>query len=354
LITASLGSAATPEPTHQPRTTASAALHPLNPIRLADTADPGVVRADGRWYIYYTSSGGRYQGRYPIITSDNLTSWTAIGYIFPPGQKPAWASKSQHWWAPEVHRVGQKYIAYFTTREDSTNRFVIGAALADKPTGPFRDVGKPIIRTEGVGIIDVTLFSDPVSGKNFLIWKEDRNDFVPQEPTPIMMQEMTADGLHPVGKSREIMRNDLRWEGVLVEGPSLVYNDGWYYIFYSGNEFATDLYAVGVARSRNVWGPYEKHGSPILTQDKNFSGPGHQFVIKDEHGHWHIFYHGRLKALQNSYRYLLHDIIVFGEDGWPTINDGHPGPVNPDAVEIIRHARAKGRPAVQNGVPILQ
>lgn len=331
-----------------------------NPIRPMDTADPGVVRHGGKWYVYHTSSGVGREGRYPIVVSDDLTSWSQIGYIIEPGKVPAWASKAWSWWAPEVHKVGNRFIAYYTTREDATNRFVVGAAVAPSPAGPFVDVGAPIVRNPDVGLIDVSLFNDPKSGRNYIIWKEDQNDFNPPRPTPLIMSELGPDGLTLVGEPKELLRNTLPWEGVLVEAPSLVYRGGWYYLFYSGNIFTADEYSVGVARSRDIWGPYVKKPEPILVHDANFSGPAHQFVIRDENDGWHMFYHARIKNLETKRRYLMHDMITWGEDGWPVINEGNPGgPLNEpmmrvadddyrQAVAARDKARAAAREAARN------
>lgn len=310
-----------------------------NPIAAIDAADPGVVRTSDRWYVYHT---GSYKGgHYPIeMSTRSLTSWTRVGYIFPRGNEPQWAA-GQSFWAPEVHRVNDKYIAYFTTREKDTNRFVVGAAVADEPEGPFKDIGQPIVRNETVGLIDVNYFQDSNTGKKYILWKEDQNDFDPPRPTPIIIQELKADGMTVTGEPKELIRNDRPWEGVLVEAPTLIYHEGWYYLFYSGNIFAVDEYAVGVARSRDVWGPYEKFTEPIMAQDKDFSGPGHQFVIQDKEGRWHMFYHARMKAVENSSRYLMHDFIRFGDDGWPRVNDGHPSPLDPKKIEeAVENRRA--------------
>lgn len=315
--------------------TTSGPIITTNPIRPSDTADPGIVRANGKWYAYHTS-GFRHEGRFPIVVSDDLTSWTQIGYIFEPGNFPEWASRSWRWWAPEVHRVNDKYVAYYTTTEDGSRQFVVGAAVADKPEGPFKDIGAPLVRNEEIGLIDVNFFHDEKTNRNYIIWKEDRNDLEPQEPTPLVMQEVTTDGLKLVGKPREILRNDQPWEGVLVEAPSLIYHNGWYYLFYSGNIFSADEYSVGVARSRNVWGPYVKNPQPIMVHDDHFSGPAHQFIIKDEADVWHVFYHARLKSLEKSHRYLMHDLLKFDADGWPVINNGQPGPVSETMVEKVK------------------
>jgi beta-xylosidase len=223
---------------------------------------------------------------------------------------------------------------------------VVGAAISDSPVGPFTDIGHPLVRNESVGLIDVSFFQDPTTRKKYLIWKEDQNDFDPPRPTPLIMQEMASDGLSLVGNPKELLRNDQPWEGVLVEAPNIVYRNGWYYLFYSGNIFTDDAYSVGVARSQNVWGPYVKDPNPILTHDKYFSGPAHQYVLQDEKGTWHIFYHARLKSLERSRRYLMHDLIWWTPDGWPRVNDGHPGgPLNQKVVDEIMEMKEEANAA---------
>ena len=308
-----------------------------NPIRAADTADPGVLYEGGKWYVTHTSSGRHWENRYPVLTSTDLVNWKDAGYIFPADLLPKWGNKSSSWWAPEIHKVGNRYVAYFTIRQNSNNRFAIGAATAPRPDLPYTDVGKPIVINPDVGLIDVTYYKDPNTQKQYLIWKEDQNDFNPPRPTPLIMSEMTTDGLGLVGKPKELLRNDQKWEGVLVEAPSLIHHGDWYYLFYSANGFASDEYAVGVARSKDIWGPYEKFPKQILTSDKNFSGPGHQYVIQDDKGAWHMFYHARIRELGTGHRFLMHDLITWGADGWPKVNDGHPGgPLNQKVLEEAR------------------
>ncbi len=60
-----------------------------------------------------------------------------------------------------------------------------------------------------------------------------------------------------------------------------------------------DLYAVGVAQSTSLLGPYTKHPTPILhspSTDKNpFFGPGHCSVVRAPPPHnedeWYMVYH---------------------------------------------------------------
>jgi beta-xylosidase len=298
-----------------------------NPLSDFSAADPCLVRANGKLYLYSTGWGwGR--GAFPIgvAANDDLTSWTDLGYVFEPGKDPEWTKKDSRFWAPEVHFISGKYVCYFTA-EDTNNRFCIGTATAEKPEGPFQPQKTPIASNPKVGLIDATYYRDPNSVQAYLVWKEDSNDLSPQQPTNLYMQKVSANGLSCIGKPWPILVNDAPWEGELVEGPSIIYRKGFYYLFYSGNVFVDDRYGVGVARSKKIEGPYEKfRGNPILKSDEHFSGPGHQFLLPGKGDEWTMFYHARDKSRQKSAssRLLMKDEVRWDEAGWPHVNDGTP------------------------------
>ncbi len=293
-----------------------------NPLLRAGAADPGVLHAEGACYVY-TTSGWEKGGSYRIYQSLDGTDWRRVGYIFRIGHYPSW-SGGFDFWAPEVHRVGDRYIAYFTIR-NKEGRFCVGAATAPHPLGPFEDVGAPIFSNPDVGLIDVTYFRDPRTDRSWLAWKEDSNALRGSVPTSLILQEVAADGLTPIGAPTTILRNDAPWEGALVEAPSFIHQGGYYYLFYSANAFFDDRYAVGVARARRIEGPYEKNpANPILRSDDRFSGPGHQFLIEHEPGEWTMFYHARDKSTKRKARLLMSDPVKWTRDGWPSIQGGVP------------------------------
>lgn len=293
-------------------------VEPLqNPLSTMDIADPSILRQGDHWYAYSTS-GCPPGGSYPIHRSANLRDWQRIGYIFPANGRPAWVGACDYW-APEVHRIDGRYVAYYSAR-DKNRRFCIGAAVADSPEGPFVDVGAPIQRSSECGLIDASYFRDPRTGRGHLLWKEDRNDLRPQEPTGIFMAPLSPDGLNVVGEAVKLIENDAPWEGVLVEAPSLIRRGRWYYLFYSGNAFGDDRYGVGVARSRHPYGPYEKNpANPILQSDDRFSGPGHQFLYRQKGGDWLMFHHGRDRALGTNDRLLMVHGLRWNAGGWPKV-----------------------------------
>ncbi|MGV3721229.1 MAG: family 43 glycosylhydrolase, partial [Actinomycetota bacterium] len=150
-----------------------------NPVCAENCADPAVLRV-GRDYFLYSTSGNT-RDAFPIRRSRDLITWQPAGHMFPRNLRPKWARSD--FWAPEVHRVGRRYVAYYTAR-DATRRLCVGAASADSPLGPWTDSGAPFIRDDRVGMIDSHYFHDRErTGKRYLYWKEDGNDLRPKTST---------------------------------------------------------------------------------------------------------------------------------------------------------------------------
>ena len=288
-----------------------------NAVLPAGCADPGVVR-DGSRYVLSCTSGNAADA-FPIRVSTDLVHWTAQGHIFPSGKKPAWAASD--FWAPEIHRVGSGWVAYFTARH-TDGKLCIGAATAASALGPFVDLGQPLLHDTSMGLIDATEL-ETADGKRYLYWKEDGNAV--GKPTPIHGQQLAADGLSLVGARADIITNDRAWEGAVVEGPWLVAHGGSYYLFYSGNSYANATYAVGVARAAAPLGPFTKAAAPIVTSNSAWVGPGHCSVVDGPGGDPYMVYHAWVAGHVNQpgdVRVMLVDRLVWGADGWPSLPGG--------------------------------
>merc|ERR1711966_242511 len=97
-----------------------------------------------------------------------------------------------------------------------------------------------------------------------------------------------------VGQRKEIMDSTgLFWiesfisGGSLVEGPELIHHGEYYYLFFAAGKYCQDSYSEGVARSKSVWGPYEKMAVPLLStgmvgysDGEKQVGPGHASYVK--------------------------------------------------------------------------
>ena len=153
--------------------------------------DPAVLKTDGGYYLVATSNDA--PDAFPILHSDDLLHWEHKAFVFPRGEQPEWTATGTRiadFWAPEMAKVGDEYWVAFTARQKST-ALAIGLAKAARPTGPFRDIGSPLltgqpVSTIGVpggmmtgGVIDSHIFIDS-NGDRYLFWKDDANGIWPR------------------------------------------------------------------------------------------------------------------------------------------------------------------------------
>ena len=285
-----------------------------NPVMAFDCPDPGVIGVTGPTY-YAVCTGGTF----PIRTSRSLVTWKDTGKDILPAGKPAWAANGGRNWAPEIHSVGAGFVAYFTT-VNAANVLSIGAASSKSVTGPFTDIGHALVENAD-GVIDATEFEDD-DGSRWLFYKIDGNAH--GRPTPIFVRRLADDGLSFAAGSvaKQVLVNDLAWEGGVIEAPWVVKRAGSYYVFYSGNVYDS-RYRTGVARATKIDDPttYVKHGAPILTNDATWEGPGHGSVVAI--GALDYFVYHAWPAGSTTQRQVLVDRITWS-GGWPSIHGGTP------------------------------
>ncbi len=282
-----------------------------NPVIPSDCPDPGVVK-DGATYVLTCTSGGA-AAAFPLWVSTDLVHWSAKGHVFPQGKRPAWATGD--FWAPELHQVGTGWVAYYSAR-GKDGVLAVGAASAPSALGPYTDLGKALVHDPNMGLIDASEFTS--GGKSWLLWKEDGNAV--GKPTPIHAQELASDGLSLKGTIATLITNDQPWEGSLVEGPFMIEHGGSFYLFYSGNGYATPSYAIGVARAASPLGPFTKAPGPVMVTSASFAGPGHCSVVDAPGGESALVYHAWVagKIQQPPGRVVL--VEDFGwEAGWPLL-----------------------------------
>jgi hypothetical protein len=85
------------------------------------------------------------------------------------------------------------------------------------------------------------------------------------------------------------------WEGTVVEGPFMWSSAGNYYLFYSGNNWNSASYAIGVAVCQGPLGPCTKPLSgPFYASQPNLVGPGGASIFQDPKGEAWIAFHAWL------------------------------------------------------------
>ncbi len=294
-----------------------------SPVLAGDWPDPSVIRVDEDEYVAVTTAGG-WAPIVRLLRTPDLREWRIGGDILP--ALPGWAWKD--FWAPEITKLGNGYAVFFSAR--SRNRkvgFCVGVATAPGLAGPWRAAPRPL-RCGRYGSIDPFPTRDE-RGRLYLLWKEDGNDV--DRPTPIFAQPLREDAGALLGRPRELIRNDRRWERRVVEGPAVVRRpDGYFYLFYSGNLCCTRKcrYAVGVARSPTLIGRWRKYpGTPILRGGNGWSCPGHGSFVDDGEGQlMYVFHAYRTGQERLAGRQVLVAPVSFGPSGWPAIGDGRPSP----------------------------
>jgi beta-xylosidase len=282
-----------------------------NPVIPGDFADPTVIRIGDTYYASGTSS--EWAPHYPIFESTDLINWSYTGPAF--GNKPEWTKAS--FWAPELYVSNGKIYLYYTARRASDGVSCIGVATTDDIRNGFQDHGCLI--EYGKEAIDAFIFED--EGKRYVSWKAYGLD---HRPVELLCAELSSDGLKLAGEPFTLLKDD---ENIGMEGQYMYRHGDYYYIIYSisGCCGANSNYAVSVARSKSLRGPYEKYeGNPILQGDGNgVLSCGHGTAVETPDGRRFYLFHAYLKGegFYNGRQAFLKELTV-NEDQWPCFVTG--------------------------------
>jgi beta-xylosidase len=309
LLAAAAALAAAPASAQQAAGQQAAAQQPAaprfaGPVLPTNFADPFILAVGDRFLAYATNAHDD-RANVPVAFSTDLLNWSVMAVPGDPDRfhdalpaLPAWAQRGRTW-APEVLRVGNRYILYFSAHHRVSGRQCIGAAAAADPRGPFVPQGtEPLVcqLREG-GTIDASPFRD-ADGKLYLYFKNDGNAV--RAPTQLWGQRMGADGLSLEGEPAALGRNDTPWEGSISEAPFMVRRGDAYILFFSANDYAwqererLSRYATGYARCTGPLGPCtDAPENPILASRRSpdcLSGPGHPAVFEAGGRHYMVFH----------------------------------------------------------------
>jgi beta-xylosidase len=263
------------------------------PVFEEDFADPFILEYKGEFVAYATNRGINL----PMATSRDLVNWQLVKDPDKPGklldglpELGAWA-KTDFTWAPEVMKIGDRWLLYYTARHRKRNLQCIGVAAAADPKGPFRDtLAEPLVcQPELGGTIDADPFRD-ADGKLYLYYKSDGNNV--GKGTIIWGQRLADDGLSVVGDPVALVKDDKAWESKLVEAPTMVRSPAGHRLFYSAAYYGWNAderlspYATGYATCAGPLGPCEDSpDNPILHSFNDreagcISGPGHTSIFQ--------------------------------------------------------------------------
>ena len=289
------------------------------PLIDKNTADPSILQVGKHYYLVHTSGGPK--NVFQIQTSTDLVHWKKVGPVFP--QAPKWTDGT--YWAPELHRDpdGKGFVCYYTATSQATGAKSIGVAKANSITGPWKDLGRPLVPGKADGFIDPTFFKGP-KGASWLLYKNDGNSR--GKPTHIWIQRLKKDGVTPRGAPRKILVNDRKWEGKVVEAPEMFYRKGFFYLFYSGSGVRPRLVRGGRRPRAQPARPVREAPRADPRAAAEYKGPGHNSpLITGPNGKQFMAYHAweRGHIGEAPGRVLLMDRVRW-VNGWPKIHNGHP------------------------------
>ena len=260
-----------------------------NPILPEWHADPDILADGGRYYIYSTTDGAPGWGGYffTCYSSKDLKQWRYEGTILDLKKDTRWARGNA--WAPAIEKKNGKYYFYFSG--DQGERKAIGVAVADSPTGPFTDVGHPIVDSRPEGVkngqqIDVDVFTDD-DGQSYLYWGNGYMAGAKLNADMVSVDTATIRVMTPRGGTL----HDYAYR----EAPYVFKRKGIYYFLWSVDDTGSPNYHVAYGTSTSPLGPIKVADEPVILiqrPEQHIYGPAHNSVLqipgKDK---WYIVYH---------------------------------------------------------------
>ena len=281
-----------------------------NPVIPGFHPDPSVCRVGSDYYL--VNSSFQYFPGVPIFHSKDLVNWEQIGNVLDrESQLPLKGASS--WlgiYAPTI-RYHEGLFYMITTNVGNGGNFLV---TAKDPRGPWSE---PVwLKQQG---IDPSLFFE--NGKCYMVSNPDNT---------IMLCEINPQTGEQLTESRPL------WQGTggrYPEGPHLYKKDGYYYLLIS--EGGTELaHKLTIARSRNIYGPYESNpANPILTncsmkgQSMQIQGTGHGDFVQAEDGSWWVVFLA-YRNYGGSYHHLGRETclapVEWKNGEWPVVNNNEP------------------------------
>ncbi|MBP9982257.1 MAG: glycoside hydrolase family 43 protein [Prevotella sp.] len=301
-----------------------------NPIISGYHPDPSVCRVGSDFYL--VNSSFQYFPGVPVFHSNDLINWEQIGNVLTRDSQLSLKGASS-WlgiYAPTIrYNDGTYYM--ITTNVGNGGNFLV---TATSPNGPWSE---PVwLSQQG---IDPSLYFE--DGKVYMCSNPD---------DAIWLSEIDAKTGKQLSKSRMLWQGD---GGRYPEGPHIYKKDGYYYLLISegGTEIAHHL---TIARSRNIYGPYESDpDNPLLTncsrkgQNMQIQGTGHGDFVQAKDGSWWLVFLA-YRNFGGSYHHLGRETylapVEWKKGEWPVVNGGNPIDTLMNATTLTKHKMPHAQP----------
>ncbi len=251
------------------------------------TADPAPMVYGDTLYLYTTHDEDILVNDFYTMndwrcySTRNMVDWTDHGAVFSLDDI-AWADARA--WAPQcIFRNGRFYLYCPVHKEGSGMAIAVG--ISDSPTGPFTDLGHPLVDEGDWNDIDPTVFLDD-DGQAYLYFGNPELRYVLLNEDMISYDETL--GIQKVPMTEEAFRKGSHDTGTSYgEGPWFYKREGLYYMVYAAFAEGVHEEHLAYSTSDSPTGPW-KYGGVLMKETGTFTNhPG----IADFKGHSYLFYH---------------------------------------------------------------
>jgi len=297
-----------------------------------DTRDPSnVVKCKDDYWVFYTGRG------VPSYHSKDLVNWERGPAVFQAA--PEWVAttvpenRNMVYWAPDIHKVGDRYLLYYSVSSFGKMTSAIGLAITptlDPEDRAYRwtDQGVVVRTQEGqqgdaYNAIDPGVFQD----RDGSLWLTFGSYWTGIKL--IQLDPKTGLRIAPDSKMTSLAYNNS------IEAAYLCRHHDYYFLFVNWGSCCQgprSTYNIRIGRSKSITGPYfdqagidlmKKGGSVFLaTTNGPLIGPGHAGTLNAEGKTW-ITSHFEGDLRMNGRATLAIMPLRWNADGWPeaTVHD---------------------------------
>lgn len=297
-----------------------------NPVIPGFNPDPCIIRVENDFYIA-TSTFEWFPG-IPVYHSRDLINWHIVGHVLTSKNLAdlKGIGNSNGIFAPHLnYHGGYFYVAFTVVSGDffpffSTPNYV---TRSKNINGPWSEP----VYLNSTGFDPALFFDDDgkVYCMNMLL-----DHFQSNISGGINLQEFDPVSMKLTGNARTIFKST----GFCTEGPHIYKKGGYYYLFVA--EGGTGFnHQETVARSENIWGPYELNpGNPLITSKGDLSltlqRAGHASLVETQNHEWYIAFLASRPLMPEKRSVLGRETclqkIEWNDSGWPVLADGGHSP----------------------------
>ncbi len=254
--------------------------------------DPStIVKCNEEYWVFYTGTG------VPCAHSKDLINWQPGPHVMT--EAPAWAAEAvpnnrrNDCWAPDVMKVGDKYLLYYAVSTFGSPISAIGLATTptlDPTDKAFKWTDGGLViksqRSDNFNAIDPAIARDAEGG----LWLSFGSFW--SGIKLIQLDPATGQRIKPDSAIYSLAHN------AQIEASYIYHHDKYYYLFVNWGrccQGVNSTYNIRVGRSEKIIGPYldktgkdmmNGGGSLVLQSEDKFIGPGHAGIVEVDGKEW--------------------------------------------------------------------